>query len=75
LVGIDKQPRMVTAAVGGIVLSLLLRLWSVFWFTAWIGVLATAVLGSIGLGTVILTHVGTKPYPHPKHELSIAGTD
>ncbi len=70
LIGIDRQPRMVTAAVGGFVLALLLRLWSVFWFTAWIGILATVVLSSIGLGAVILTHVGTKPYPRIKHNLT-----
>jgi hypothetical protein len=75
LVGMDKQPRMVAAAVGGIALALLLRLWSVFWFTAWIGILATVVLGSIGLGAVILTQVGTKPYPRIKHDLTAAGTD
>ena len=75
LVGMDKQPRMVTAAVGGIALALLLRLWSVFAFTVWVGILATAVLGSIGLGAVILTHVGTKSYPRAKHDLTTATTD
>ncbi|MBN1564618.1 MAG: polymer-forming cytoskeletal protein [Anaerolineae bacterium] len=72
MVGMDRQPRMVAAAVGGIVLGLLLRLWSIFWFTAWIGVLATIILGSIGLGAVILTHVGTKPYPRARHNLTTA---
>jgi hypothetical protein len=64
--GMDHQPRMVSAAIGGIALALLLRIWSVFWFTAWIGLLATIILGSVGLGAVLLTHVGTRPYPRPK---------
>jgi hypothetical protein len=67
-IGIDQQPRMVSAAVGGIALALLLRIWSVFVFTAWIGVLATLTMGSIGLGAVLLTHVGTRPYPRPTAE-------
>ena len=29
----------------------------------------------LGLGAVILTHVGTKPYPRPKHDLTAAGMD
>jgi hypothetical protein len=61
--GLEGQPRMVAAAVGGVALSLLLRVWSVFWFTAWIGLLATALLGAVGLGAVLLTRVGTRPYP------------
>ncbi len=62
-VGMDRQPRMIAAAVGGITLGLLLRVWSVFWFTAWIGLLGTIILGSLGLGAVILTRVGTRAYP------------
>lgn len=62
-VGLPGQPRMVAAAVGGVALSLLLRVWSLFWFTAWIGLLATALLGAMGLGAVLLTRVGTRPYP------------
>ena len=65
LLRMDHQPRMVAAAVGGIVLALLLRVWSVFWFTFWIGLVASIILGSIGLGAVILTRVGTRPYPRP----------
>jgi hypothetical protein len=64
--GMDRQPRMVSAALGGIALALLLRVWSIFWFTAWIGILATIILGSVGLGAVLLTHVGTRPYPRPR---------
>ncbi len=64
--GMDHQPRMVSAALGGITLALLLRVWSIFWFTAWIGLFATVILGSVGLGAVLLTHVGTRPYPHPR---------
>lgn len=62
-VGLEGQPRMVAAAVGGVALSLLLRAWSVSWFTAWIGLLATTLLGAVGLGAVLLTRVGTRPYP------------
>jgi hypothetical protein len=62
--GSGKHPRMIAAAIGGVVLFLLIRIWSVFWFTAWIGLLAWMVLGSVGLGAVILTRLGTKPYPH-----------
>ena len=61
---VSRQPRMINAAVGGIALALLLRVWSIFWFTAWIGLLITAVLGAIGLGAVLLTRIGTRPY-HP----------
>jgi hypothetical protein len=61
---LGKHPRMIAAATGGVVLFLLLRIWSVFWFTAWIGLLAWMVLGSVGLGAVILTRLGTRPYPH-----------
>jgi hypothetical protein len=57
---------MVSAAIGGVTLALLLRIWSIFWFTAWMGLLATIILGSIGLGAVLLTHIGTRPYPQPK---------
>jgi hypothetical protein len=64
--GMDRQPSMVSAAIGGIALGLLLRVWSVFWLTAWIGLLATIILGSIGLGAVLLTHIGTRPYPHSR---------
>lgn len=60
---VSGQPRMINAALGGVALALLLRVWSVFWFTAWIGILATVVLGSIGLGAVLLTRVGTRPFP------------
>lgn len=65
LLRMDYQPRMVAAAVGGIALALLLRVWSIFWFTFWIGLVASIILGSVGLGAVILTRVGTRPYPRP----------
>ena len=61
--GLESPPRMVAAAVGGVALSLLLRVWSIFWFTAWIGLLVTALVGALGLGAVILTRLGTQPYP------------
>lgn len=60
--GVEAQPPMLTAGVGGIVLALLLRVWSIFWFTAWIGLVMGAALGSVGLGAVILTRVGSRPY-------------
>lgn len=58
----DRQPRMITAAVGGMVLALLLRLWSVFWLTPLLAVLSTALFIAIGLGPVLLTRLGTQPY-------------
>ena len=61
--GSGRHPRMIAAVIGGVALFLLIRVWSVFWFTAWIGLLAWMVLGSVGLGAVILTRVGTRPYP------------
>lgn len=61
---IDEQPRMITAAVGGVALTLLVRIWALFWFTTWIGLIVTIILGSMGLGAVILTRIGTQPFPH-----------
>jgi hypothetical protein len=60
---IDEQPRMISAAVGGVALTLAVRVWGLFWFTSWIGVVLAAILGSIGLGAVVLTRVGTRPFP------------
>lgn len=60
--GVEAQPPMLTAGVGGIVLALLLRVWGIFWFTAWIGLVVAAALGSVGLGAVILTRAGSRPY-------------
>jgi hypothetical protein len=59
----DEQPRMVTAAIGGIALTVLVRMWSLFWFTTWIGALMMVMLGSVGLGAVVLTRLGTRSYP------------
>lgn len=64
--GIDEQPRMISAAVGGIALTLAVRIWGLFWFTSWVGMLLTAILGSMGLGAVLLTRMGTRPFPRPK---------
>lgn len=61
-IGVEGQPPMLTAAVGGVALSLLLRIWGIFWFTAWIGFVVAAALASVGLGVVILTRAGTRPY-------------
>jgi hypothetical protein len=61
--GAGKQPPMVAAAVGGLVLGLGLRVWSVFWLTAWIGLGITVLIASVGLGAVILTRIGTRPFP------------
>ena len=45
--GLEGQPHGHGAAVGSVALSLL-RVWSIFWFTAWIGLLATALLSASG---------------------------
>jgi hypothetical protein len=59
----EPQPPMIAAAMGGITLTALVRVWSIFPFTEWIGLLATVVLGSAGLGAVVLTRAGTRTYP------------
>ncbi len=61
--GGGAHPPMIAAGIGAAALAVLVRVWSVFWFTAWIGLLAMAVLGSVGLGAVILTRAGRRPYP------------
>lgn len=63
-IGLDTYPAMVPAAIGGVILALLLRVWSIFWFTSGIGVAATILVGAVGLGAVILTRGGTSPYTH-----------
>ncbi|MBN1201798.1 MAG: hypothetical protein JXJ20_08085 [Anaerolineae bacterium] len=68
---VEPQPRMVTAAIGAMALTLLVRIWNVFWFTGWIGALATIILGSVGLGAVVLTHAGTRPFPRPEPPSSL----
>ncbi len=60
--GLVDQPRMVAAMTGGVALALLLRVWSLFWFTAWIGLVATALPAALGLGAVLVTRLGTRPY-------------
>lgn len=65
LVRVDV-PHMIAAAMGGMLLALLLRVWSVFWVTSWIGLLASIVVGSVGLGAVILTRAGAQPYMRPQ---------
>lgn len=66
LLRIENVPHMITAAVGGMVLALLLRVWSVVWVNAWLGLLATIVIGAVGLGAVLLTRAGTQPYTRPQ---------
>lgn len=66
LIRVDTVPHMITAAAGGMVLALLLRVWSVFWVTSWIGLLASLVVGSVGLGAVLLTRAGGQPYSQPQ---------
>ncbi|NDJ76762.1 MAG: hypothetical protein GYB65_10930 [Chloroflexi bacterium] len=61
---LGEQPRMISATVGGVVLVFIAHIWGIFWFTAWIGVLATILLAAVGLGAVVLTRAGTQPYPH-----------
>ncbi|HML20855.1 MAG TPA: polymer-forming cytoskeletal protein [Aggregatilinea sp.] len=59
----NEQPPLVIAAVGGIALGLFVNVWSLFWFTGWIGAIVSAVVGSVGLGAVMLTRIGSQPYP------------
>jgi hypothetical protein len=66
LVRVDSVPHMITAAVGGMFLALLLRGWSVFWVNSWIGLLASIVVGAVGLGAVLLTRAGAQPYMRPQ---------
>ncbi|WP_119072435.1 hypothetical protein [Aggregatilinea lenta] len=61
--GITEGTPLVVAAVGGVALGLAVNVWSLFWFTGWIGALVSAVLGSVGLGAVVLTRLGTQSYP------------
>lgn len=61
--GIADQPPVIAAVIGGVLLTLLVRIWGVFWFTEWIGAVLSIVLGSVGLGAVILTRVGMRAYP------------
>lgn len=63
--GAGEPPPMVQAAVGGLALGLMVMIWDLFWFTGWIGTLATMIVSAIGLGAVILTRLGTRPYPAP----------
>lgn len=63
--GFDQLPRMVDAAAGGIILGIILRIWSLFWFTGWIGWILSFVIGSVALGGVVLTRLGRKLYPSP----------
>lgn len=62
-IGMADQPRMIAAVVGAVLLSLALRIWAVFPFTAWIGVLLSIVFGAVSLGAVLLTRLGTDQYP------------
>jgi hypothetical protein len=61
--GANDQPPLITAVVGAIVLALLLRVWSLLWIVSWVGLLAIVILGSMGVGAVVLTRVGTERYP------------
>lgn len=63
--GAGELPPMVQAAVGGLALGLTVMIWDLFWFTGWIGTLAAMIVSAIGLGAVILTRLGTRPYPAP----------
>ena len=55
------QPQMIAAAVGGVVLALALRVWSIFGFVGWLAGLISLGVGSVGLGAVLLTRAGTRP--------------
>ena len=63
--GVGEFPRMVEAALGGMALTLFIRLWSVFWFTSWVGWVLSVILGSLALGAVLLTRIGRFMYPVP----------
>lgn len=63
--GVGEQPAMVQAAIGGLALGLAVMIWDLFWFTGWLGTLAAMIVSAIGLGAVILTRLGTRPYPTP----------
>ncbi len=64
-----NQPPMIAAVVGGVTLSLVIRIWSLFWFTGWITAIATILLSAFGLGAAVLTRLGTRPYPHPVQQV------
>lgn len=66
LLRVDNPPHMITAVVGGVALALLLRVWSIFLFTPWFVVLGGIIFSAIGLGPVLLTRAGTKPYARPR---------
>ena len=61
--GVSGQPLMVQAAIGGLALGFAVTVWDLFWFTSWIGSLLAVIVSAIGLGAVILTRLGTRPYP------------
>jgi len=61
--GAPAQPPMVRAALGGLSLGLAVLIWDLFWFTGWIGTLAVMLVSAVGLGAVILTRLGARPYP------------
>jgi hypothetical protein len=54
---------MVAAAVGTLVLTLTLGVVEMIPCIGWLSWLMLAVLGSAGLGSVLLTRFGTRPYP------------
>lgn len=69
--GLIEPPPMVAAAVGGVILTLMVRMWSIFWFTGWIGAILSIVLGSIGLGAVVLTRLGRHSYPNTDPDAAV----
>ena len=61
-VHVDTTP-MITAVFGAFALTLGVGLIQLIPCVGWIGFLITVILGSIGLGTVVLTRVGRRLYP------------
>lgn len=65
----SEEPPVIAAVVGGITLGLLTRIWGMFWFLGWIGALLSLIVGSVGLGAVVLTRLGARSYPQESQKV------